>query len=81
MLTARTAQELGQVSFPAARKALEELTEAGVLHRRQIERGTTAYLAPEVFQLITFTERRLASTRWDTRESKPGRAVPARPQR
>jgi Fic family protein len=79
VLTARTAQELVQVSFPAARKALEELADAGVLRRRQIDRGTTAYLAPEVFELITFTERRLASTRWDTREARPNRAVPARP--
>lgn len=81
VLTARLVQHLAEVSFPAARKALEDLAEAGVLRRRQIERGTTAYFAPEVFELITFTERRLASTRWDTRESKPRRAVPARPRR
>lgn len=80
VLTARTVQQLAEVSFPAARKALEELAEAGVLRRRQIERGTTAYFAADVFDLITFTERRLASTRWDTRESKPSRAVPARPR-
>jgi Fic family protein len=80
VVTARSAQRLLDVSFPAARQALEDLAEAGILQREQVDRGTTCYLARSVFDLLTFAERRLASTRWDTRESGPRRAVPAKPQ-
>lgn len=79
VVTARTAQHRLQVSFHAARNAAEELAEAGILHRKKVERGTTGYLARDVFEVLTFAERRLASTRWDTRESQPGRPVPGLP--
>lgn len=79
MLTARTTQRLLGVSFPAARSALEELAEARILERKSVDRGTTGYLAKEVFDLLTFAERRLASTQWNTRESRPSRPVPAAP--
>ena len=78
VLTARTAQRVLGVSFPAARTALDELADAGVLRRRQIERGTTAYLAGEVLALVDHAERQLASTAFDTRVSPPNRAVPGR---
>ncbi|MFB4285108.1 Fic family protein [Nonomuraea sp. MTCD27] len=81
LVTARTVQCLLSVTHPAARQALEELAGAGILHPKQVERNTRGYLAREIFELLTLTERRLASTRWDTRESPPGRIVPARPQR
>ncbi|MGP3936891.1 Fic family protein [Nonomuraea sp. KM88] len=81
LVTARTVQGLLSVTHPAARQALEELSAAGILHSKQVERNTRGYLAREVFDLLTLTERRLASTRWDTRESPPARVVPARPQR
>ncbi|MFI6741289.1 Fic family protein [Nonomuraea sp. NPDC050451] len=81
LVTARTVQCLLSVTHPAARQALEELAGAGILHPKQVERNTRGYLAREIFDLLTLTERRLASTRWDTRESPPGRIVPARPQR
>jgi Fic family protein len=81
VVTARTVQRLLSVTHPAARQALEELAGARILHPKQVERNTTGYLAREVFDLLTLTERRLASTRWDTRETPPRRAVPARPQR
>jgi Fic family protein len=80
VVTARTAQRLLDVSFPAARSALEELAEVGIVHRKQVERGTTGYLARDVFGLLTYAERQLASTRWDTREAAPARAVPVRPE-
>jgi Fic family protein len=79
VLTARTFQRLAGISYPAARGALEELADARILHRKQIDRGATGYLARDVFDLLTLTERRLASTRWDTRQPPPGRPVPARP--
>ncbi|WP_284042858.1 Fic family protein [Actinoplanes sp. M2I2] len=78
--TPYSVQRLLAVSAPAARTALEELTAAGILSRRTVDRGTHAYLARDVFDLLTLTERRLASTRWDTRESAPRRPAPARPQ-
>ncbi|WP_206061479.1 Fic family protein [Nonomuraea basaltis] len=81
LVTARTLQCLLSVTHPAARQALEELSGAGILHPKQVERNTRGYLAREVFDLLTLTERRLASTRWDTRESPPKRFVPARPQK
>ncbi|GGO08384.1 hypothetical protein GCM10010116_16940 [Microbispora rosea subsp. aerata] len=81
VVTARTVQNLLEVTHPAARQALEELAGAGILHPKQVERNTRGYSAREVFDLLTLTERRLASTRWDTRESAPRRVVPARPQR
>jgi Fic family protein len=81
VMTARTVQRMLGLSFPAARAAVEELAEAGIVSRRQVERGTTGYLATEVFDLLTFAERRLASTRWDTRQSDPVRPASARPQR
>ncbi|MEV4349252.1 Fic family protein [Actinoplanes sp. NPDC049596] len=78
--TPQSVQRLLDVSAPAARAALEELAGARILSRKAVDRGTTAYLAREVFDLLTLTERQLASTRWDTRESAPRRPAPARPQ-
>jgi Fic family protein len=78
--TVQSVQRLLDISDPAARAALEELADAGILHRKSIDRGATAFLAREVFDLLTLIERRLASTQWDTRESTPRRPTPARPQ-
>jgi Fic family protein len=80
VVTGRTVQRLLGVSHQAARGAVEELAEAGILQRKRVDRGTTGYLARSVFDLLTFAERRLASTRWETRDSAPRRPVPARPQ-
>jgi Fic family protein len=80
LVTARTVQCLLSVTHPAARQALEELAGAEILHPKQVERNTKGYLAREIFDLLTSTERRLASTKWNTRESPPKRVVPARPQ-
>jgi Fic family protein len=81
IVTARTAQRILRVSFPAANSAVEELAAAGILHPRRIQRATTAYIATEILDLITTTERRLASTRFDTRTSPPNRPVPSSPER
>jgi len=78
--TVSTLRRILGVSAPAAGAALDELHQAGVLETKSIERGTTAYLALEILDLITYAERQLASTRFDTRTSTPNRAVPARPQ-
>jgi Fic family protein len=78
VLTASSVVRLFDVSRPAAAAALEELTAAGILTRRRIGRGY-GYLATDVYDLLTFAERRLASTRWDTTASEPARPVPYRP--
>lgn len=51
-----------------------------ILHPHQ-RRGVRYYQAHDVLDLITVTERRLASTKFDTRASGPIRPVPARPDR
>jgi len=80
ILTARSTQRLLEVTHPAARAALEELTAAGILRAKQVDRKTTGYQAVEVFELLTYAERNLASTQWNTRLSPPSRPAPARPQ-
>ncbi len=79
VLTTKTVQRILEVSFPSARAALEELADGGILSRKSLERGTTGYLARDVLDLIGLAERRLASTRFDTRVSKPVRSAPALP--
>ncbi|QVJ03474.1 Fic family protein (plasmid) [Nocardiopsis eucommiae] len=80
VVTATTLSKILNVSFPAASAALDELLKAGIVQTKSIERGATAYLAREVLEVITMAERALASTKFDTRVSAPGRPAPARPQ-
>ena len=81
VLTSTTVRRLLGVSVNAAVDALEELAAADVLSSRSISRGARAYLADDLLDLVTVAERRLASTRFDTRESPLVRPVPARPPR
>lgn len=78
VLTTASAMRLFDVSRPAAITALDELAAAGVLAKRRLDRRTGAYLAMDVFQLITSAERQLASTRWDTGSVAPARPTPYR---
>lgn len=77
--TATTLARILDVSFPAASAALEELRLAGILTTKSIERGAEAYVAREVLDLVTLSERALASTQFDTRISAPSSGVPAHP--
>jgi predicted transcriptional regulator len=81
VITATTLARILGVSTQAALAALDELRGAGILRTKAIERGASAYLATEVLDLITFTERALASTKFDTRASPPHRNAPVRPRR
>ncbi|MBD0021531.1 Fic family protein [Gordonia pseudamarae] len=81
VLTGRSVERLIDVSFNAARGALDELADAGVLTRKVIDRRTTGYLAHDILDLVGITERRLASTQFDTRVAPPSRPVPASPPR
>jgi Fic family protein len=76
VVTATTLARILDVSFPAANAALDELRQADILATRTIERGATAYIAREVLDLVTLSERALASTQFDTRTSPPNRRVP-----
>lgn len=78
VLTTASAMRLYDVSRPAAVTALDELAAARVLTKRRLDRRTGAYLAMDVFRLITFAQRQLASTRWDTESAAPVRATPYR---
>ncbi len=79
VITATTLARTLGVSYPAANSALDELTQAGILTARSIERGAQAYIAREILDLVTISERGLASTQFDTRISPPSRRVPALP--
>lgn len=81
VLTSRTVQRMLDVSPKAGLDALDELRQAEVLTTRGIARGATAYLADELLDPITYAERRMASTKFDTRVSPPNPPVPARPAR
>ncbi|MER6116179.1 Fic family protein [Streptomyces sp. NPDC001743] len=65
IITARAAQSLLGVSFVAAKSALEELAGAGVVQVKEVERGTRAFMATDVLDLINSSERRLTYQRWD----------------
>lgn len=77
VLTSATVQRIHGVTHVAADRALAELVAAGILqaHKR---RSVRYYQARDVLELVTVTERRLASTKFDTRISPPARPVPAR---
>ena len=79
VLTIATASRIYGVSRTASSRGLETLRAAGILTTESIGAGRRAYTARAVLDTITWAERRLASTRFDTRVSAPVRAVPARP--
>jgi Fic family protein len=78
VLTASTVTRIHGVSENAAMRALNELRDAGILETRSTGTRARAFVSREILDLITHTERKLASTRFDTRSSPPGRGVPAR---
>ena len=79
VLTASTVTRIHGVSENAAMRALNELRDAGILETRSTGTRARAFVSREILDLITHTERKLASTRFDTRISPPDREVPARP--
>ena len=80
VVTTRTLEQNYGVSENAAARALDELAEAGILRSRSAGPGRRRlYVADAVLDLVTVSERRLASTRFDTRTSPPVRNAPARP--
>ena len=80
VLTVKTASQIYGLSVQNASEALTQLADAGIFSTRSIARGTTAFIANEVLDLVTLSERKLASTQFDTRVSKPVRQVPRVPR-
>lgn len=80
VLTARSVERIHGVSRQAATRALDELRSAGILESKSIGPDRTAYVARDILELITWAERRLASTKFDTRQSHPHAGVPAAPE-
>ncbi|HHX83947.1 MAG TPA: Fic family protein [Actinomycetales bacterium] len=80
VLTTKVAADVYGTTETSARRALELLAGSGVVERKTIGTRTSGYLARDVLDLVAFAERRLASTRLDTREARPsGFAVPESP--
>ena len=79
VLTIATASRIYGVSRTASSRGLEILRTAGILTTESIGAGRRAYTARAVLDTITWVERRLASTRFDTRVCAPARVVPAGP--
>lgn len=72
IVTARATESLLSISFVSASNALEELAGAGIVQVKEVERGTRAYLATDVLDLINGAERRLTYTKWDLPELDAG---------
>ena len=72
VLTTTTASELVCRSFPATSMAVERLVAAGVLVQVSVGRRNRAYEAPELIDVFTAFERRLASSEGDNL-TPPGR--------
>ena len=81
LVTARSAVELTGRSERAIDGALTQLVKAGVLKQVGGRIRYRLFEAEGVFDLVTDTERALASPQWDTRRSPPARPAPARPKR
>ena len=79
VLTASTVAAIHGVSEVAAMRALEELKDAGILETKSISESRRAFVCPDILDTITWAERRLASTRFDTRVSAPRSGTPAPP--
>ena len=73
-----TAVELTGCSFQVANQAMDPLVEAGVLVQVSIGRRNRTFEAPELIDLFTALERRLASPSGDTLVADPVRRVPKR---
>ena len=79
VLTTASASRIYEVTTQAANQGLHMLEGAGILSATS-RKGQAIYFAPRVLDLVDLSVRRLASTRFDTRISAPGRGVPAGPQ-
>lgn len=78
VLTAKSARQIFGLSISAATNGLNDLAESGVLSVAESS-GASIYTTHALLDLVTVTERRLASTRFVTRQSPAIRPVPTPP--
>jgi Fic family protein len=78
ILTVASAAGLTGRSFQATNEAIRRLEEGGVLRQVRIGKRNRAFEAPDMIDVFTDIERRLASPDGDTRFSPPARPSPQR---
>lgn len=78
-LTVDVAARLTGTSSTSAQNALEHLVATGILDRHSIGKGKRGFVSNDLFDLLNSTLRKWASTRFDTRISKPNRPTPGSP--
>lgn len=76
VLTTTTVTRVHGVTMTAAQNALTQLTEYGILETISIGRAQRAYVSLDVLDLLTRSERAMASRDFDTASSPPLRPVP-----
>lgn len=76
VITVNRAATLIGRSEQAVNQAIPHLTQAGILKQTTLGRRNRAFEAPEMIDVFTDLERRLASPEADTKNSPPTRAVP-----
>ncbi len=76
VLTTSAAADLIDRSFQAASQAIDRLVGAGVLTQVNVGRRNRAFETPELIEIFTALERRLASPEGDMQISEPARRVP-----
>ncbi|MGP9747324.1 Fic family protein [Brachybacterium sp. AOP29-B2-41] len=76
VLTTSTVTRVHGVTTTAAQNALAQLTEYGILEAISIGRAQRAYMSLDVLDLLTRSERAMASRDFDTASSPPMRPVP-----
>lgn len=77
VLTTSTVTRVHGVTTTAAQNALSQLTEYGILETISIGRAQRAYVSLDVLDLLTRSERAMASREFNTTSSPPMRPVPA----
>ena len=80
-ISIKTAAELTNRSYPAARSAVLALEKAGILRQNSKNRKSGIYVAHEVVDAFCAYERALVTTTGDTSAEKPRRRVPQRVRR
>lgn len=75
-LTIDVAARLTGTTATSAQSALEHLVAAGVLEKRSVDKAKRGYVSNDLLNLLNSTQRKWASTRFDTRISPPGRSAP-----
>lgn len=78
VISIKTAQELTGRSYPAARGAVADLVEAGILKQNAKNRKSGIFVAGDVVEAFNAYERSLATVSGDTAVEKPKRPVPQR---